>query len=171
MTQSPDPQLSPWYDHARVAVSALQAAGIPASIADVHMHHVYPSLEFGAFRTRILIPPACRAEAAQIMDQARASQHPALYPCPVCGAETRTRKRIISMIIMTLLGCFFPFKSAKRRCGACRINLYAPEVDPFTAEELGEVPVADVTPGPLGLTSFVAAGLTFFARARRWGVD
>ena len=171
MKQAPAPQLSPWYGHARVAVTALEAAGIPAIIADVHMHHAYPSLEFGGCRSRILIPPACQAEALEIMEQARTSQYPPLYPCPVCAGETRQLKRILAMVIMASLGCFFPLKSAKRRCGACHINLDAPAVTPFTLEELGEEPVAAARPEESWLRRLIKEVRTFFARRRYWDTD
>ena len=171
MKQIPAPQLSPWYSHARVAVTALEAAGIPAALADVHIHHAYPSLEFGVCRTRILIPPACQAEAIEIMERARASVYPPLYPCPVCAGETRQRKRILAMIIMILLGCFIPLKSDKRRCGACQINLDAPAITPFTVEELGEEPIADAGPGADWMRRLVAGVRALFRRRRYWDTE
>lgn len=171
MKPAPTPQLSPWYDHARVAVSALQAADIPAAIADVHMHHIYPNLEFGAFRTRILIPRSCQAEALEIMERARASIYPPIYPCPVCAGETRRRKYILSMIVLALLGAYFPLRSPKRRCGACHINLDAPIVAPFTEEELGQTPAPDAAPDANWLSGLVNSARTFFGRRRYWDAD
>jgi hypothetical protein len=171
MKQTNTPELSPWYDHARVAVTALEAAGIPAAIADIHMHHAYPSLEFGAFRTRILIPPSCYAEALEIMEQARASRYPPLYPCPVCAGETRQRIYILPMVALALLGCFFPLRSPKRRCGACHVNLDAPVVEPFTEEELGEAPVLGGLPDANWLSILLTWARTLLARRRYWDAD
>ncbi|WP_417492996.1 hypothetical protein [Maricaulis sp.] len=140
MKQSPRPLPSPWLGHALVATSALQAAGIPAQIADYHTLHVYPHLEFGYCRARILIPPACNETAQAVLSAAQMTDFEPLYPCPNCAGETRRRKRILSMVAITIMGSFFPFYRRARRCGSCHLNIDAPPRGAFTAEELGYDP-------------------------------
>tara|TARA_R110002124_G_scaffold8117_6_gene44383 strand:+ start:728 stop:1222 length:495 start_codon:yes stop_codon:yes gene_type:complete len=140
MTESTRPLPSPWLGHALVATSALQAAGIPAQIADYHILHIYPHLEFGYCRARILIPPACIATAHAVLSAAQIAEVEPLYPCPKCAGETRRRKRILAMTAITILGSFFPFYRRARRCGACHMNIEAPPRMAFTAEELGYDP-------------------------------
>ena len=126
-----------------VTVSALRAAGIPAILADFHLHHAFPNLEFGSSRPRILIPHACRDEAQKLINDMRAREVEPCYPCPKCGGQTRRERRVWLMLgFYVLYNVFFPFFRRKRRCGACKLTFTPPAPVPFTADELGYDPEA-----------------------------
>ena len=84
---------SPWQGEAVVVACTLQAAGIPAIVADWHFISIKPSLEFGSSRPRVLIPPACVADAQDWLDFVRQQTLEPMFPCPDCGAETRRTRR------------------------------------------------------------------------------
>lgn len=141
MTARPHRPAGAWASDAHVAASALRAAGIPATIADLHFQTIYPHIEFGYCRARILVPPQLAEDARAILNNA--DQQPIAepcYPCPQCKGPTRRVRRILLMLVITWLGTFFPFFSRRRRCPECRKTWPAPEVAPFSADELGYDP-------------------------------
>lgn len=128
--------------HAAIAVSALRAAGIPATLADDHFQQVYPGLGMGALRPRILVPPACEVEARAIIAQAQTVTDEPLYPCPTCGGETAVKTRtVMSALGLALSGRFSELMSQPRYCGDCDSYEDVSEPEPFTAEELGYPPI------------------------------
>jgi hypothetical protein len=128
--------------HGHAVIVALHAAGIPATIADSHFQSVYPGLEFGAFRPRILVPPACETEARAIIAQARAVPDEPIYPCTSCGGETTIRARsYLSLLKLALAGRFSLLLDNPRYCSDCDSYAEAPKPEPFTAEELGYPPI------------------------------
>ncbi|MAK65365.1 MAG: hypothetical protein CMF75_11600 [Maricaulis sp.] len=130
-----------WVNEAIIVESALRAHGIPANIADRHFHSIYPHIEFGSSRVRVLIPDVLAEEARGVIKSLRegASQTP-IYPCPECGGATRRVRRLFWIALVTLVGTFYPFFSKRRRCPACRKTFRPPPAAPFTADELGYEP-------------------------------
>ncbi|ABI65585.1 MULTISPECIES: hypothetical protein [Maricaulis] len=149
---------SPWQGEAVVVACTLQAAGIPAIVADWHFISIKPSLEFGSSRPRVLIPPAYVADAQDWLDFVRQQTLEPMFPCPDCGAETRRTRRWFAMAIITLLGSFHPFFSSRRWCEACQRSHAPAAPAPFTEEELG-YPVADTTPGSNWFERLRTAGM------------
>jgi len=130
------------HGHALIVVNALHAAGIRATIADNHFQSVYPGLDFGAFRPRILVPQAREAEARAIIAQAQAVAAEPLYPCPTCGGETTVKTRpVLNALRLALTGRFSEQLSQPRYCGVCDNYGDGPKTEPFTAEELGYPPI------------------------------
>lgn len=141
MTRSTTPLLAHSHGHAIIAVNALRAAGIPATIADSHMQGLYPGMDEGFLKPRILVPPACEAEARTIIAQAQAAETSPLYPCPFCSGETVARERPAeSMIQMILSALFSGYGKPARFCGDCGRYSDLADPEPFTAEELGYPP-------------------------------
>jgi hypothetical protein len=142
MTQATLPLIAQSHGHAVAAVMALQAAGIPASLADEHIQGVYAGLDFGAFRPRILVPPACEAEARSIIAQAQTAAETPLYPCPDCGGETVAKARpLLATIARALTGRLSQAGGTQRYCSDCDGYNHVPDAEPFTAEELGYPPI------------------------------
>ncbi|WP_417492387.1 DUF2007 domain-containing protein [Maricaulis sp.] len=142
MTRSSTPLLAHSHGHAIIAVNALRAAGIPATIADSHMQGLYPGMDTGFLKPRILVPPAFEAEARTIIAQAQAAETTPLYPCPLCGGETHIRARpILATIRLALSGQFAKLRNPPRFCGACDSYDDVGDSEPFTAEELGYPPI------------------------------
>ena len=82
--------VSAWTNEAIVAASALRAAGIPTTLADYHFQSIYPHIEFGYCRPRILVPPALAEEARAVLREARKREAPQpAFPCPECHGPTR----------------------------------------------------------------------------------
>lgn len=142
MTRETTPLPVHSHGHAVIVVNALHAAGIPAIIADGHMQGLYPGVDEGFLKPRILVPPACEAEARTIIAQAQAAETTPLYPCASCGGETTVKTRtVMSALRLALSGQFSKLMSQPRYCGACDSYEDAPEQKPFTAEELGYPPI------------------------------
>lgn len=134
--------MASWNNEAMIVESALRAAGWPATLADRHFLSVYPHLEFGSSKPRVLLPHVARDEARAWISEIRQTQLDPIYPCPQCGRETRRTRRLFWTALVTALGTFFPFFGRRRRCGDCRITFDPGAPEPFTAEELGYDPAA-----------------------------
>tara|TARA_R110000868_G_scaffold208877_1_gene458422 strand:+ start:4312 stop:4743 length:432 start_codon:yes stop_codon:yes gene_type:complete len=142
MSRSTTPLPVHSHGHAIIAVNALRAAGIPAMIADSHMQGLYPGIDEGFLKPRILVPPACEADARAIIAQAQGTETTPLYPCPLCGGPTTARERpAVSVIQLVLSTLFSRLGEPARFCGEC--DQYSDQADPepFTAEELGYPPI------------------------------
>ena len=125
-----------------IVVNALHAAGIPATIADNHMQGLYPGMDHGFLRPRILVPPAREAEARAIIAQAQATAGEPLFPCTGCGGETAVKTRtLLSTLQLALSGRFSELTNQPRYCRDCDSYENAPEPEPFTAKELGYPPI------------------------------
>lgn len=141
MAQHAKSKITPWHDEAHVTASALRAAGIPAVVANEHIMQQYPNLEFGFSRPKVLIPPACRDDAREILAEVRERPVELAYACSDCGGRTRRVRRIAVMILFWLVAFqFFPFFRRARRCPACRKTEALAPPAPFTAAELGYEP-------------------------------
>ncbi|WP_417483679.1 DUF2007 domain-containing protein [Maricaulis salignorans] len=142
MVNPTTPLLVHSHGHAVIVVNALQAAGIPAVIADNHMQDLYPGMDHGFLRPRILVPPACEAEARAIIAQAQVTDEAPLYPCPHCGGETQVRTRpVMAAVLLTLTGQFSKLRNQPRFCRDCDSYDDVADPEPFTAEELGYPPI------------------------------
>ena len=130
-----------WVNEAIIVESALRAHGIPANIADRHFQSVYPNIEFGSSRVRVLIPRVLSAEARTLIKELRGGASPdPIFPCPDCGGPTRRVRRLFWITLVTLIATFYPFFSKRRRCPECRKTFRPPPTAPFTADELGYTP-------------------------------
>jgi hypothetical protein len=135
------------YD-AAAAISALDAAGIPAINADWHLFNLYPHLMMATIGPRILVPEDRLDEASGIVGTIH-SHEDCCYPCPKCGSRTYRMRRWLLVIpltwLMLQLGLYstygpLAFYKRKRFCWNCYHQHLPDFPEPFTKEELGYTP-------------------------------
>ncbi len=134
---------------AAAAVSALQAAGIPAVCPDYHTSHYLPYVGMGATACRVMVPEPDLSLAASIIGFRRDTEH-RLHPCKACGgASLQKRNWLITlpyMLWMLVTGAYgyghgFWLQS-RRECLDCG-NEWVPDehstgdLEDYTSPDLG----------------------------------
>jgi len=140
MTESKN-SIAPWSNEGRVLASALEAAGIPVTQVDYHIHFCYPHLEYGFCRYRIFVPVECQQLAKNIISEANQNTFEPIHACPKCkGPSRKVRRWGITVILYILFSVFWPFYKNSRRCGPCKWTWHSKPPEPWTKEELGYDP-------------------------------
>lgn len=137
---------------AAAAVSALQAARIPAFAPDYYTYHYRPWLGMGATACRVMVPESFVSEAAEIIGGPKKDEH-RTFPCPECGgASLKKRNWWITIPYFISLGFVSAYGFGRdfwlkrdRKCISCRHEWLPEPALPMTEAELGYPPESPST--------------------------
>lgn len=132
---------------AATAVSALQAAGIPAICPDHHTSHYLPYLGMGATACRVLAPASSVDDAKTILN-VMPDQGPRLHACPECGGAGLQKRNwwitlpyMLWMLATGAYGYGHQFWLRRdRKCMECRHEWTPEPALPMTEAEIGYAP-------------------------------